>query len=171
MPVGLVIVSHSRDVAVGTAELAGQMAPSVAIRPAGGMDDGAVGTSFELIAAALDEADAGDGAVVLYDLGSALLTAETAVEFLEPDRQGRVQACAARRRDAGAVRLVVARLVDEPDTELAADLFQRTRHVEGVLTALQLAGAGNQRQWGCVGKGDATGRNKGVGRCHVIPRR
>ncbi len=91
MPVGLVIVSHSRPLADGTVALAGQMAPSVEIRAAGGTDDGEIGTSFDLIAAALAQADAGDGVVVLYDLGSALLTAETAVEFLEPDQAERVR--------------------------------------------------------------------------------
>lgn len=91
MPVGLVIVSHSGDVARGVAALAAQMAPSVALAAAGGTDDGDIGTSFDLIAAAIAEADSGDGAVVLYDLGSALLTAETAVEFLDPDQAERVR--------------------------------------------------------------------------------
>ena len=68
----------------------GQMAPNVAIRPAGGLEDGSIGTSFELISAAIAEADSGDGAVLLYDLGSGFLTAETAVEFLEDERAERV---------------------------------------------------------------------------------
>ena len=43
--VGLVVVSHSVKVAEGTAELAGQMAgPDVRIVPAGGLDDGSIGT-------------------------------------------------------------------------------------------------------------------------------
>jgi len=88
--VGIVLVSHSRDLAVGLADVAGQMAPNVAIRPAGGLEDGSIGTSFELISAAIAEADSGDGAVLLYDLGSGFLTAETAVEFLEDERAERV---------------------------------------------------------------------------------
>jgi dihydroxyacetone kinase phosphotransfer subunit len=88
--VGIVLVSHSRDLAVGLADVAGQMAPNVAIRPAGGLEDGSIGTSFELISAAIAEADSGDGAVLLYDLGSGFLTAETAVEVLEDERAGRV---------------------------------------------------------------------------------
>ena len=90
MTVGIVLVSHSRDLAVGLADVAGQMAPNVAIRPAGGLEDGSIGTSFELISAAIAEADSGDGAVLLYDLGSGFLTAETAVEFLEDERAERV---------------------------------------------------------------------------------
>lgn len=90
MTVGLVLVSHSRQLAQGLADVAGQMARSVTIAPAGGIDDGGIGTSFELISEAIAAADSGDGAILLYDLGSGFLTAETAVEFLEPEQQERV---------------------------------------------------------------------------------
>jgi phosphoenolpyruvate---glycerone phosphotransferase subunit DhaM len=85
--VGLVIVSHSRLIAVGTAELAAQMAgPDVRIGPAGGMADGAIGTDAARIAEAIGEADAGAGVVVLADLGSAVLATRTALELLgEPE--------------------------------------------------------------------------------------
>ena len=66
------------------------MAPSVAIAAAGGTDDGGIGTSFDLISGAIAEAEAGDGAIVLYDLGSALLTAETALEFCDPEQAARI---------------------------------------------------------------------------------
>ena len=66
------------------------MAPSVTIAPAGGLEDGGIGTSFELITAAIEKADSGAGAILLYDLGSGFLTAETALEFLEPDQAERV---------------------------------------------------------------------------------
>ena len=82
--VGLVVVSHSRLIADGTAELAGQMAgPDVRIVPAGGMADGAIGTDAARIAEAIDEADGGAGVVVLADLGSAVLSTRTALELLE----------------------------------------------------------------------------------------
>jgi phosphoenolpyruvate---glycerone phosphotransferase subunit DhaM len=85
--VGLVIVSHSRLIAEGTAELAAQMAgPDVRIVPAGGMADGAIGTDAARIAEAIGEADAGAGVVVLADLGSAVLATRTALELLgEPE--------------------------------------------------------------------------------------
>lgn len=82
MSVGLVIVSHSAQLAAGVVELAAQMAPNVVLVPAGGMDDGGIGTSLEKVMAALGLADTGDGAVVLTDLGSAVMTAESALEFL-----------------------------------------------------------------------------------------
>ena len=60
--VGIVVVSHSREIASGTVALAGQMAgPDVRIEGAGGTPDGGLGT--------------GDGVIVLGDLGSAFLTA------------------------------------------------------------------------------------------------
>ncbi|QCB95864.1 HPr family phosphocarrier protein [Arthrobacter sp. PAMC25564] len=85
MTVRLVVVSHSGKIADGAVELAAQMAPDVMILPAGGTDDGRIGTSLEKIMAALEQAaggaDAGDGVVILTDLGSAVMTAESAVEF------------------------------------------------------------------------------------------
>lgn len=87
MTVGLVIVSHSARIAEGVVELAAQMAPTVVIVAAGGTDDGRIGTSFDRVQAALGEAESGDGVVVLCDLGSAVLTAETAIELAdEPER-------------------------------------------------------------------------------------
>ena len=82
--VGLVVVSHSRLIAEGTAELAGQMAgPDVRIVPAGGMADGSIGTDAARIAEAIGEADTGAGVVVLADLGSAVLSTRTALELLD----------------------------------------------------------------------------------------
>jgi PTS hybrid protein len=84
--VGLVIVSHSATLARGVVELAGQMAPDVTLEPAGGTADGGLGTDFEAVAAALERASRGAGVVLLYDLGSAKMVADLAVEGLaEPD--------------------------------------------------------------------------------------
>jgi PTS hybrid protein len=80
--VSIVVVSHSAKIADGAVELAAQMAPDVVLLPAGGTDDGRIGTSLEKVLAALERAG-GDGAVVLTDLGSAVMTAESALEFLE----------------------------------------------------------------------------------------
>lgn len=82
MSVGLVIVSHSRRLAEGVVELATQMAPEVAVLPAGGLPGGEVGTDYESVSAAMSDADSGSGVVLLYDLGSAQMTAELAVESL-----------------------------------------------------------------------------------------
>ncbi len=85
--VGIVVVSHSGRIAEGTTELAGQMAgPDVRIQPAGGMEDGGIGTDAARIAVAIGEADTGAGVVVVADLGSAVLATRTALELLgNPD--------------------------------------------------------------------------------------
>ncbi len=95
MSVGIVLVSHSALIAHGLVDLARQMAPTVAIVPAGGSgdgtrDDAGIGTSFDVVSAALAAAEGGDGVVVLADLGSAYLTAETAVDLLDEDAARRV---------------------------------------------------------------------------------
>lgn len=83
MPVGLVFVSHSAEIAAGVVALARQMAPDVPLYGAGGTDDGGIGTSAAAIERALQAADDGAGVLLIADLGSAVLTAETVVELLE----------------------------------------------------------------------------------------
>lgn len=82
MTVSLVVVSHSGKIADGAAELAAQMAPDVVVLTAGGTPDGRIGTSLEKVLAALDKTGSG-GTVILTDLGSAVMTAESALEFAE----------------------------------------------------------------------------------------
>src|SRR6266700_5746322 len=73
--VGIVLVSHSSALAEGAAELAGQVGGgSVAIIPAGGTDDGGLGTSAAKVHGAILAASAGAGVLVLPDLGSSVLT-------------------------------------------------------------------------------------------------
>ncbi|TDE11903.1 dihydroxyacetone kinase phosphoryl donor subunit DhaM [Jiangella asiatica] len=83
---GIVLVSHSSALAGAVAELAGELAgPEVAVRPAGGTDDGRFGTSIELIAAAVRSAESGDGVCVIMDMGSSVLTAKTLLVDLEDE--------------------------------------------------------------------------------------
>ena len=92
MTVGLVVVSHSAKVAEGVVDMAAQMAEEVRIRAAGGADDGGIGTDANLIAEAITAADDGDGVLVLVDLGSAVLSAQLAIEeFVDEAIRGRVR--------------------------------------------------------------------------------
>ncbi|WP_410535221.1 dihydroxyacetone kinase phosphoryl donor subunit DhaM [Streptomyces sp. KL2] len=77
--VGIVLVSHSRQVAESVAHMALGLAGGVAVpvAPAGGAGDGGLGTSSELIAEAAHRVDRGAGVAVLADLGSAVLTVRT----------------------------------------------------------------------------------------------
>ncbi len=92
MSVGVVVVSHSRALADAAVELARQMLPGreLAIAVAAGMPDGSLGTDATAVSEAIGEVDSGDGVVVLMDLGSAVLSAEMALEFLDDDLRERV---------------------------------------------------------------------------------
>lgn len=106
--VGVVFVSHSARIAEGLVDLARQMAPSAALIAAGGTDDGRIGTSFDLVSAAIADADSGAGVAVLCDLGSAILTAETALDFLDDDVRGRVRIVDAPLVEGGVAAAVAA---------------------------------------------------------------
>ena len=82
--VGVVIVSHSQKVAEGIRDMALQMAiPGQHIIAAGGMDNGNIGTDVFKVSEAIKTANTGDGVVVMVDLGSAVMSAETAIELLD----------------------------------------------------------------------------------------
>lgn len=147
MSVGLLLVSHSSKIAAGVAELAHQMAASVTIVAAGGTDEDGIGTSFEKVQTGLASADSGDGVVVLYDLGSALLTTETAVDFIEDD--------GARER----VRVVDAPLVE--GAVAAAVAAEMGAGLDDVAAAARTAGGGaGVSQAGATGVG--VGENAGA---------
>lgn len=90
--VGIVIVSHSEKLAQGVVELAALMAPEAPMAAAGGMDDGGFGTSYEKIISAVEKVYSEDGAIVLMDMGSAVLTAEMVLEAM-PERKIKMVDC------------------------------------------------------------------------------
>src|SRR5436305_14608401 len=53
------------------------------LQAAGGMEDGSIGTDVQRVRAAIERAMSADGVLVLMDLGSALMSAEFAIELLE----------------------------------------------------------------------------------------
>jgi len=118
--IGLVIVSHSEKIAAGVVELAAQMAAGVHIEAAGGTDDGGIGTSFDKVTDAIAAADSGDGVVVLCDLGSAILTAETAIDFLDDDVISRVRIADAPLVEGAVAAAVAAEVGGSLDEVLAA---------------------------------------------------
>ena len=119
MSVGLVVVSHSAKVAEGVVELAAQMAAEVRIRAAGGTADGGIGTDATLIAEAVEAADDGDGVLVLVDLGSAVLSAQLAIdELVDQERRSRVRISEAPLVEGaviGAVQASTGSALDEDD--------------------------------------------------------
>lgn len=96
--VNIVIVSHSAKLAEGVRELAEQMAQGkVAIAVAGGIDDPAnpIGTDATKVLKAIESVYSPDGVLVLMDMGSALLSAEVALDLLTPEEKANVHLCSA----------------------------------------------------------------------------
>jgi multiphosphoryl transfer protein len=120
--VGIVIVSHSAKLADGIRELAREMAgPDVKLELAGGLDEpGVLGTDAVRVADAIGRADSGDGVVVLMDLGSAVLSAETALDLLTPEQREHVRLCEAPLVEGTVAASVAARL-GSPLAEVTAE--------------------------------------------------
>jgi len=106
--VGMVLVSHSAGIAAGLKDLVEQLARGkVPVEAAGGTADGGLGTDAMAVAEAIRRANRGDGVVVLMDLGSAVLSTETALDFLPESWQEMVALC-----DAPLVEGAVAASVE-----------------------------------------------------------
>ena len=89
--IGIVVVSHSRALGEAAAALAGEMVAEdarPAIEVAAGLDEHTFGTDAAAVAEAVGRADSPDGVLVLLDLGSAVLSAEMALEFVDPEVAG-----------------------------------------------------------------------------------
>jgi dihydroxyacetone kinase phosphotransfer subunit len=92
--VGIVIVSHSADVARGTADMVRQMVgEEVRLAWCGGDPAGGLGTNVEAIMAAIDTAWSDKGVAILVDLGGAETNSEMAVELQPPERQRKIVVC------------------------------------------------------------------------------
>jgi len=111
--IGIVLVSHSAKVAEGVAELAREMGGAdVRLEPVGGLDmpDRPMGTDAVLVMRAIDRVWSDDGVLVLMDLGSAVLSAEMALDMLPTDRRERILLCEAPFVEGAVAAAVAARL-------------------------------------------------------------
>ena len=121
--VSIVIVSHSAKLAEGVQELAKQMVQGkVSLAAAGGIDDpgNPIGTDPIKVMEAIESIYSDDGVLVLMDLGSALLSAEMALEFLPPEQQANIRLCAAPLVEgtmAAAVQAMVGGSLDQVANE------------------------------------------------------
>ena len=123
--VGIVVVSHSAKIAEGICELAGQMAAAgQRLIAAGGMADGGIGTDAVRIQAAVEAADTGDGVLVMVDLGSAVISAELAIDMLG---------------ETGKTRVVIADAPILEGTIAAAVAASIGQSLAGVLTTAEAA--------------------------------
>jgi len=108
--VGIVIVSHSKQLAKGVQELAQQTVQGkISLAVAGGIDDreNPLGTDTMQVHQAIASVYSNDGVLVLMDLGSALLSAEMALEFLPEEQRDKVRLCEAPLVE-GAIAAAVA---------------------------------------------------------------
>jgi PTS hybrid protein len=128
--VALVLVSHSAAAAEGTAEIARQMAPDVTVLAAGGTEDG-IGTSFDRVLTALETVlEAGDGVVVLTDLGSAVLTTDAVLEMLDDDVASLVRVPSAPFVEGAVAAAVAAQQGGDLDAVEAAAVRAGTMYAE-----------------------------------------
>lgn len=81
---GVLLISHVEEIATGLVKLISQVAADVTIKTAGGTEDGDIGTSFDKIKAVLDEFEE-DKILAFYDLGSAKMNLEMAMEFSDKE--------------------------------------------------------------------------------------
>ena len=132
--VGLVIVSHSAALAAGVAELARGMGGEVPIELAGGIDapEPALGTDAVRVSEAIERADKGDGVLVLMDLGSAVLSAEMALDLLPAERRARVLLTEAPLAEGAVAAAVTAKLgasLEEVAAEARGALQAKVAHL------------------------------------------
>lgn len=134
--VGIVVVSHSATLAAGVVELAREMAgPDVRIAAVGGLPlpDTPLGTDAESIKRGIEQVNSDDGVLILMDLGSALLSAELAVELLPSEWRHHVVLCDAPLVEGAIAAAVQARLgspLDRVFAEARAALTPKVEHLQ-----------------------------------------
>lgn len=135
--VGIVIVSHSAGLAHHLKELAGEMGHGrVNIAAAGGVDDpeNSAGTDAMRILSGIQQVYSEHGVVVFMDMGSAVMSAEMALDFLDEEQKSRVHLC-----DAPLVEGVVSAAalsasgadVQDIIREAASALEGKKAHISG----------------------------------------
>lgn len=134
--IGIVVVSHSAMLAAGLKALADQLGSPAKLLLAAGVDDRAhpIGTDAIAVMSAMEEADDGSGVLVLMDLGSALLSAETALELLPPELSARVRLSPAPLVE-GTLAAVVAAGAGLTLDEVAAEALGALGPKQGMLPA------------------------------------
>ena len=132
--VGIVLVSHSHALALATKELVVAMAgPKLPIVVAAGTGENhtELGTNAVEIAEAIHSVMSADGVLVLMDMGSALLSTETALDFLDEAVRRRVRCAAAPFVEGAVAAGVTATLgssLDEVCHEAGRALRQKSDH-------------------------------------------
>lgn len=82
--VGIVVISHSKNIAQGVIDLISEVAKDVSITYVGGTEDGGIGTSFDQVQAVVDQNDK-DTLLGFFDLGSAKMNLELVADFSDKE--------------------------------------------------------------------------------------
>lgn len=140
--ISIVVVSHSRALAEAAVALAEEMVsgdnrPRVAV--AAGLDATTFGTDATAVSEAITDVDSPDGVLVLLDLGSAVLSAEMALEFLDPELAERVTLTSAPLVEglvAAVVSASTGSTIEAVAAEAEAGLLGKREHL-GVVDAAE----------------------------------
>ncbi|SDB82030.1 PTS hybrid protein/phosphocarrier protein FPr [Raineyella antarctica] len=143
--ISILVVSHSRPLAEAAAALASEMVPAedgLRIGVAAGIDtpDGpAYGTDAAAVAQAITTYDSPEGVLVLMDIGSSVLSAQLALEFLEEEEiADRVLLCSAPLVEgllAAAVAAAGGATLERAAAQARAGLFAKQYQVADVSTS------------------------------------
>ena len=128
--VSIIIVSHSKLLALGVQELARQMTQGkIQIEIAAGVDDieNPIGTDAVAIMQAIEDVYCSDGVLLMVDMGSAILSAEMALELIDIEQAKNVYICAAPIMEgtmsasiAAAAGMPIAQVLNEAHSALVA---------------------------------------------------
>lgn len=135
--VGIVLVAHSRALAEALVELTRRVTAvdlNITIAAGAGEQHADFGTDAVEIAAAIQQVASDDGVVVLMDLGSAILSAEMALEFLPPEIREHVRLCPAPLVEGAIAAAVQAGLGSDLDRvcrEAREALLAKIEHIGG----------------------------------------
>lgn len=135
--VGIVVVSHSGPLARAAVGLASQMGDPdrrPAIRVAAGLTDDTLGTSALTVSEAITELGRHEDVLVLVDLGSAILSAQTALDLVDPDIARRVRISPAPLVEglvSACVAVSAGADLDEADRQAREALEPKIAHLGG----------------------------------------
>jgi len=137
--VGIVLVSHSRTLALAVEELVRSMTGPglwLAIAAGAGDNHAELGTNAVEISEAITAVKSTEGVLVLMDMGSAILSAETALDLLDEPLRENVRFCAAPFVE-GAVAAGVTAYSGAPMEEVFNEALGALKHKETALASDQ----------------------------------
>lgn len=127
--IGVVIVSHSEYIANGLKDLVNEMNDgTVPVIAAGGADGGRIGTSAIRIQNAIESLEDCDHILIYADLGSSVLSAETAIDIVDEDLAEKVQIVDAPIVEGALAGVVQATISDDVNEVIRVSEEARNAH-------------------------------------------